>query len=465
MMNFILMPAFVMITIVVYFTMKSAIKPRRNILFGVTLPTQVLCDDAVLKMVDDYKSKINICNLVIVLTGLPTFFINKEVLSIVYLVIWSLVVAEWLVRQPYVLMNRKLKKLKKDKEWFIGEKRVVNMDTKISKLKGKMPLPDKYMLIPFGISLIPLIISIVKYDKDLKYTTFIAFILIGVLVLLYFVGFKGSNKIRLKVYSQNSDINYILNKEEKYLNSIVWFITSLTSSIVFLFTYSLIFEVINVSYYFITIIAVLGSIVTFVGFIYTNNRIKSLEEELLKMDKEIIYTDDDEYWIDGYKYYNENDCNSKVSPRFGFNAYTYNLATKKGKISYYSGFVICAVLLIPLCFNLLSMEFTNHKITISNESVSVDYPSYDYEFSASDIEEIKLVDEVSFRLKTNGIGTNEYSRGSFKSVEYGKCRVYIYKKSKPYIIVKLKNNYFIYNEKTKDETINVYHQLQELIKN
>ena len=53
-----------------------------------------------------------------------------------------------------------------------------------------------------------------------------------VLVLLYFIGFRGSNKLKIKVYSKNSDINYILNKEEKYLNSIVWFITSLTASIV-----------------------------------------------------------------------------------------------------------------------------------------------------------------------------------------------------------------------------------------
>lgn len=459
--NFILMPAFIMITIMVYFTMKSAAKPSRNILFGVTLPTQALSDDAVLKMIDDYKRITNIFTLVIILTGLPIAFINKELLSVLYLLAWSLVTAEWLVKQPYIHMNRKLKKLKRDNEWFIGEKRVVSMDTKISRLKDKMPISNKYILIPFGISLIPLIISIVKYDEDLKYATFTAFILMIVLVLLYFVGFRGSNKLRLKVYSKNSDINYILNKEEKYLNSIVWFITSLTSSIVFLFTYLVIFEVINVSYNVITIIAILGAIITFIVPIYTNNRIKSLEEELLKIDKEVIYTDDDEYWIDGYKYYNENDYNSKVNPRFGFNAYTYNLATKKGKISYYSGFVICAVIFIPLFFNLLSMELTNHKITISSESISVDYPSYDYEFSVNDIEDIKLVDEVSFKLRTNGIGTDEYCRGNFKSREYGKCRVYIYNKSKPYIIVKLKNNYFIYNEKTKNETMDVYHKLIE----
>ncbi|WP_195938127.1 PH domain-containing protein [Romboutsia sp. 1001713B170131_170501_G6] len=459
--NFILMPAFIMIIIMVYFTMKSAAKPSRNILFGVTLPTQALSDDAILKMIDDYKRITNIFTLVIILTGLPIAFINKELLSVLYLLAWSLVTAEWLVKQPYIHMNRKLKKLKKDNEWFIGEKRVVSMDTKISRLKDKMPIPNKYILIPFGISLIPLIISIVKYDEDLKYATFTAFILMIVLVLLYFVGFRSSNKLRLKVYSKNSDINYILNKEEKYLNSIFWFITSLTSSIIFLFTYLVIYEVINVSYYVITIIAILGAIIVIIAPIYTNNRIKNLEEELLKIDREVIYTDDDEYWIDGYKYYNENDHNSKVRPRFGFNVYTYNLATKKGKISYYSGFVICAVIFIPLFFNLLSMELTNHKITISNESISVDYPSYDYEFSVNDIEDIKLVDEVSFKLRTNGIGTDEYCRGNFKSREYGKCRVYIYNNSKPYIIVKLKNNYFIYNEKTKDETMDVYNKLIE----
>ena len=159
--------------------------------------------------------------------------------------------------------------------------------------------------------------------------------------------------------------------------------------------------------------------------------------------------DDDEYWIDGYKYYNENDFNSKVSPRFGFNAYTYNLATKKGKMLYYMPTIICAVIMIPLCFNLLEMDFSHHKITISkeNNSISIDYPSYDYEFSVAEIEDVSLVDEVNFKIRTNGISTDEYSRGSFKSVQYGKCKAYIYNESKPYIVVKLKNTYLIYNER------------------
>ena len=465
MMNFILMPAVIMITIMIYFTMMGAAKPRRNVLFGVTLHSEALEEEVVLQIIDEYKRNVNRCVLGSVLTGLPILFIDKTAINMVYLIVWSLITSEWLVKQPYKYMNRRLKKIKEENEWFIGEKRVVSMDTKVSKLKNKMPIPDKYMLIPIGISLIPLTMSFVKYDTDLKYANVVAVILVGVLLFLYFVGFKGSNKLKLKVYSKNSEINYILNKEEKYLNSIVWFITSLTASIIFLFTFSLVYEVINVSYYFISFIAILASIISFVGFVYKDNRIKSLEDELLRMDSEIVYTDDDEYWIDGYKYYNENDFNSKVSPRFGFNSYTYNLATKKGKMLYYMPTIICAVIMIPLCFNLLEMDFSHHKITISkeNNSISIDYPSYDYEFSVAEIEDVSLVDEVNFKIRTNGISTDEYSRGSFKSVQYGKCKAYIYNESKPYIVVKLKNTYLIYNERTKDETMKVYNELKSLV--
>lgn len=462
-MKFILIPAYIMIIATVYFTMKSAMKPRRNILFGVTLPSEALGDEAVTKMIVEYKNKVKMCMSVIVLGAILSLFIKKEIIATCYMIVWSMISAEWLVRQPYIYINRKLTRLKKDREWFIGEKRVVSMDTKISKLKDKMPLPDKYMLIPILISLFALIISVVKYDEDLRYATYIAFVLMAIHIVLYFVGFRGSNKVKLKVYSQNSDINYVLNKEEKFLNSVVLFITSLTASIVYVFTYSVLYEVINVGYYFIIIIAILCSIITFFAFVYANNKIKNLEDELLKMDKESIYTDDDEYWIDGYKYYNENDRSSKVNPRFGFNAYTYNLATKKGRISYYSGIGICAVLLIPLCFSLVGMEFSSPKIYISDKSVSIDYPYYDYEFKSNDIEEIKLVDTISFKLRTNGIGTDEYCRGSFKSNEYGKCRVYIYNETKPYILVKLKDNYFIYNEKTEAETMRIYNELKEVI--
>ncbi len=65
---------------------------------------------------------------------------------------------------------------------------------------------------------------------------------------------------------------------------------------------------------------------------------------------------------------------------------------------YYMPTIICAVIMIPLCFNLLEMDFSHHKITISkeNNSISIDYPSYDYEFSVAEIEDVSLVDEVNF---------------------------------------------------------------------
>ena len=68
-------------------------------------------------------------------------------------------------------------------------------------------------------------------------------------------------------------------------------------------------------------------------------------------------------------------------------------------------------------------------------------------------------------MKTNGIGTEEYSRGNYRLDEYGKCKVYIYHKSKPYILIKIKSKYLIYNEENKEYTLKVYDQLKSIYDN
>ena len=99
MMNFILMPAVIMITIMIYFTMMGAAKPRRNVLFGVTLHSEALEEEVVLQIIDEYKRNVNRCVLGSVLTGLPILFIDKTAINMVYLIVWSLITSEWLVKQ------------------------------------------------------------------------------------------------------------------------------------------------------------------------------------------------------------------------------------------------------------------------------------------------------------------------------------------------------------------------------
>ena len=295
-MKFILLIVIIIMILTSYFTMRSAIKPRKNILFGVTLPKEVLDNKEILEITREYKKEINIYILIGSILGLATLIISKVSLQIIYLLIWSFAMTGLVVNLPYKKTNKKLKVIKEHNNW------------------------------------------------------------------------------------------------------------------------------------------------------YTKN-------------------DNDEYWINGYKYYNKNDDKITVSSRYGYSL-TYNLANKKGKILNYGGLVLSFIIVTIICTLLLVMDFSKPTINISKESgkVIIDYPIYNYNFFIDDIDTVKLVDNIKLKAKTNGIGTNEYSRGNFRAEEYGKCKVYIYKESQPYIVIKVKNRYVIYNEEDKIETLKVYKEIKSILK-
>lgn len=299
--GFIMLPAVVIILLTTYFTMKSATKPRRNIVFGVTLPSEAIYDIRIQESIIEYSKKINLYILICTIIVIPMFFMPNSI-ETVYLLVWVFFVTGWVQYHPYKIMNKRIKAIKQEEPWYVGDK---------------------------------------------------------------------------------------------------------------------------------------------------------------KIDTQPIYVDNDQYWIDGYKYYNENDTSVSVNSRYG-TGITYNLATKKGKFFNYGIITILGIILVPVCISLVAMDFSRPKITISETlgKVSVKYPIYNFEFDTEDIEHIKVVDEIKFKLRTNGIGTSTYSRGDFSSNEYGKCRVYIYNDSKPYIVAKLKNRYFIYNEKNQEDTMKVYEDLK-----
>lgn len=303
MFKLVFLPAIIIIVLTVYFTMRGAIKPSRNILFGVTLPNELLELQDIKNIVNEFKKKMNLYCLLGVILIIPVFFIKKMSIELIYLLVWCFLMTGVVINLPYKESNRKLKEFKKE-------------------------------------------------------------------------------------------------------------------------------------YY--------------------------MEKDLSKTDENNIYCDD-EYWIDGYKYYNENDKSVLVSKRYGIGS-TYNLATKKGRFLNYGSFIIIGGILIPFLVSMLMLDFSKPSIEVSKSlgTVSVNYPFYNYNFDIDDIEEIKLIEDANLRLKTNGIGTEEYSRGNYRSYEYGKCKVYIYNNSGPYILIKIKDKYLIYNEDNQKDTLKVYNQLKNI---
>ena len=302
---------------------------------------------------------------------------------------------------------------------------------------------------------------------------FVIAILNFALILLLFFITKNSNEKKLKTYCTDSEINFILNKADKRMFSIYFLINAIFEVLTLLIMFLVSFEYINVKFINIIILAtiVLSSVIS-LGFIYIKKKIANLEEELMsKKDLEELVVDDDDYWIDGIYYCNPNDSSTLVSSRFGYNM-TYNIATKRGyfmakkldKIVLIATAIILVVLMIP-------SEFTSSKMTFNATSpnISIEAFPYSYELDYENVESIVITDDpISFKIRTNGIGTDEKLIGNFKSDKYGKCRVYLYPEDNDeYIVAKLKNSkfdYLIFNNKDKTETKKAFETISNNLK-
>ncbi|MGN1032895.1 MAG: hypothetical protein ACI4PU_05480 [Intestinibacter sp.] len=465
-----------MVFITIYATLHSAYKPKKNMFMAVTLPSEVLEGEFVKNIQNEFKSLCNKIYLIMILTAIPVVFpfwiFENTTIYIIYIVVWSLFFSYYGATVPFKKMNRKVKAEKNKNQWFIGEKKVVYCDTKTTLLKNSMPISDKYFLMPLLINVFVLVICFKNFSSE-NITFLIIAILNLALIMLLFYTTKDSNKSKLKTYSTDSEVNFILNKAEKRMFSIYFLINAIFESVTLLVIYLVLLDYIDIKFFDVILISVIILSCTIsMGFIYIKRKVSSLEEELTeKKNYEEIIVDDDDYWIDGIYYYNPNDTSKTVSRRFGYGM-TYNLATKQGnfigkkldKIVLIATFILIAVLIIP-------SEFTSSKITLSSTepNISISAFPYSYELNYKDIESITITDEpISFRLRTNGIGTDEKLIGNFKSDKYDKCRVYLYPKdNSEYIVAKLKNSkfdYLIYNTKDKTYTQKTYTKILNNIK-
>ena len=462
---------------ITFITLSSANKPKKNMFMAVTLPYDVLESDFIKEVQKEYKSMCNKVYLLMLLTAIPCVFpfwiFKNTTVYIFYLMLWCMGFAYYGII-PFKLMNRKIKAEKAKNGWFVGEKKVVYCDTKTTLLKNSMPISNKYFLIPILIGIIPLILSIKNFSSENIAFLIVAILNLGLVILLFYIA-KVFNKNKLKTYSTDSEINFILNKTEKQMFSIYFLINAIVESLIVLVFYLALFEYIDLKFLNVIVVStlLLSSIVA-LGFIYIKKKINDLDEELSSKNKDSeIIVDDDDYWIDGIYYYNPNDSSKMVSSRFGYSM-TYNLATKHG---YFMGKKLNKIVLIGTLILILVLmgpsEISNSSISFSNDSPNISISSfpYSYELDYKDIESIKLTNEpISFKIRTNGMATDTKCIGNFKSDKYGKCRVYLYFKNKddnpPYIVVKLKNSkfdYLIYNTKDSQSTKEVYTTLKNKI--
>ncbi len=454
--DLILGSAILIALIAFYLDNNTATKVKNGVLIGVTLPYSEIKNNDVLKIVEEYKKGNKRFALIGIIVFLPIILINYPSLKMIYLFIWIFFM-EILSYKLFSKYNKRLKELKRKNEWFISQARLLTIDTEVTRLKDKMPVSSLWFIPSLIISIIPIIILIINKDFSFGLLISASTGLVG--TIIFMIMYRLYCKKPTEVYSEDSKVNIAYNLVYKRMWTMGTVIAATVQSIGMLFIF-LPMTLNNNSITLLILSAVLPATIIFLGIYYINNRVTEEQNRLISTSSNPICIDNDEYWFRDI-YNNPNDTRYIVEPRVGYKM-TYNLGTKKGRRIFYGSYIFVAILLIGVSIMTLRLDFKKMRIEVLNQMVNIEVPSYSFAFNVDEIEEIKIIDSIKVNLRTNGAATDKYSIGHFNVEGYGNCRLYIYDKNGPYIMLKVKDKGYIFISGTSGEETDKYYD--ELMK-
>ena len=449
----------VVILLSMYFNCRYMIKGDKNILIGVTIPFLELKNDKVLNIVKEFKRENIIGFIIASILFIPSFFFKLNSNQILYFFLWLIGVYIF-TRSLFIKYNKKLMNLKRENNWLLPSKRLVTIDTEVTRLKDKMPLSVLWFIPSFIISLIPIIIV---FNNIKEYGTSLGIVASNALIgnIIFLVMYKIYSKGKTEVISEDTSANIAYNTVFKRTWTMGTIIAATIQSIGMLFMFSLFLNKNNSTILFILSVMIPSSIIL-VGILYINKKIREEQGRILNTCKNPIYTDNDEFWSKGV-YNNPNDRAVTVEDRTGYGI-TYNLGTKKGRRIYYGTLIFAGIIVIVTTVSMIRFDHTKFTLNIDNNIVKINAPTYGTEFDIDDIEEVAMLDNLPSGIRTNGVGASTYNLGNFSINGYGKCKLYVYFENPNCISIKLKDNsYIFFNDKSNDETLRYYGELEKAI--
>lgn len=433
-------------------------KPNHNFLFGVSLPDHSLEDERLKQIKLDYKKSFIIYSIIVLLFVLPLFFIASYFsMALIYTFLWIFGVI-YTSRIPFKNSHTRIVLLKREQDWFVGKKRLLKIDTEVSRLKAIQIISPYWFIIPVIISIIPIIIALKEANPLLKVTGIASLIMTIILFIIYL----AFSKMKTKMLSPNNSLNAAINSVSKRYWSILWLCMAIYESCIAVVTYTILKNSSLISPILSMSIFIILSLVPLIGILFIHNKVKTIENHLTTAVDQTIYTDEDEYWQHGLTYNNPNDKTIMVPKRSGIGS-TLNMATKTGRFIQYSSIVLAAIVILLASVFTVQADYTSPTLEIEdNGKITITYPMYTYSFDMEDVQILSLADTIPTGFRTNGTATAEYARGNFSLETYGETKLYIYKNSQPYILFKLKDNYVIYNDKEPAQTKKLFAELGAL---
>ncbi len=434
-----------------YLTGRTAAKINRHVLLNVTLPIEAEQDETVRGIVRDYSRAHTRLFLLALAAAAPLGLLYRTPsYCILYLFSWGGLYL-WLFNRVFRRYHDRLYNLKKERGWLTGLRRLLTVDTEVSRLKPGMPLRWQWFLPPLLASCVP-IAAALRYPDTALSGAVCAIPLLT--VLLFFMLYRMTAGQRTQVYSENTEVNTACTYIYQRAWSVCWvagaWLHGILLSAFYIGTYLFRWD-------FWGLLPLLVALTTLGLIVGSYTRIRDRQNRMLAVADAPIYVDEDEYWRTG-AYNNPADCRMMVEKRVGYGM-TCNLATRGGKLMTYGAMGLTGVVLLFVIGLLLVLDNSRFTMEIVEDTVQIDAPMYGTSIPLADVLGVERIDSLPDGVRTNGAATDRYSLGHYRLDTYGKCLVYVHRGNPPYLVLRLAEQYVILNGETPEQTDAYWTQL------
>lgn len=447
---------------IIYIVMKMNSEPKKNVVLGVTVPSQYLESEEVVKICNIFKRELRKYMIICAVIPIAFFFVKYVSIATSLWMIWMLgmiVMVSW----PYVKCNKLMSHLKIEKGWNIESAGKTMIDMKaVNENIRTVNLPMYITAAVLG--LIPVIYEAIQATGRKGYwaiiTTMISMWLVTLICL--WIGIIMDHQ-KVEIISQNSDINSNYNRAKKRIWSKCWQNVAWANTAYMIALWAFMEAVIPGVILFM-ILSMLFTIVIVFICIRAGLTVKKIQQKIIREygAADEVLGDDDASWIFGMIYYNPNDKHTTVDKRAGIGT-TINMATTGGK--WITGFSALAILTIPIvCIALIFEEFTPINLEVKNNQIIAEHLKQEYAVDIDTITEMELITKLPTARKNNGTDVGNLDKGSFSIEGYGDCDVCVNPENTAFIVIKTQKDTYIFNDTDNADTQKVYDEILNIKK-
>lgn len=436
-----------------------------GMIFGVHIPKEKVEEEVVQAIVQKYKrqfKKIQRWNMLLGILVCGLAFVGMGI----FIIVWTVWLTEYIVGLYWFVYgtHRKMYDLKVRNGWVMeSAKQIIYVDTEVSAHADKMPLSKKWYLLLFCLTcsamLFPQIQTYLREENT-------AYVLFGITlaVNLFFFGFHWWIERRpTVVYGKNSQVNMVLNQLTKRMWTICLLACAVVNTAAWLYMSICMIKnqwLTSADFCIYILLQIIASAILMGGLCWLLQK----KKEVMSVDTEMIETDDDVYWKNGW-YSNPNDKRLFVQDRMCGMNYSMNMAKTSAKIF---TAVISAVLIgCAVWIAAILVEFATTEVTVEmkNGIMDIRAASYDYQINTEDILAVKMIEEMpedNF-YRSNGGDTEKFLIGHFRGKETGKCMMFLYKEETPILEIQLKGMTVFLNSENEKETEEWYNYARDRV--